>query len=159
MNQATKLETTRIFRELIDIDEIDNIKVTYRTEGGPPGKLLSEQIIFFGNGNVNFIKKDETESANLQERFLKLDRAIVRSLFNQISRGLDNYIRIEIAPFLPDSVISSITIELENKQISVYFLTYEMDRIIQNSNIPQEMAEAIKSIENISKEFVNRNNG
>ena len=156
MSQASKAEIIRKFRELVNKRQINRVKVIYGIAGGPPGMHLSEEITFFGNGNARLMRYDEARSPSIQKGIVKLEPAETLSLFEQIAQGLDSLNEAEAPIFFPDSVVSSFTIELQDKKVTVCFLSYESDRLLQNKSISKVVAQAAQSIELISQRVGSR---
>jgi hypothetical protein len=156
---SKKTEILRKYSELVNIGQIDQIKITYRVGGGPPGKLLYEEMMFLGNNDVRLIRKDEITPDFTLEGSLKLDPAETHILFSQIGRGFDNFDMSSTPIFLPDSVVSSFTIEFEDNKAAIYFLSNEVDRAVQNKAISPEIAEAHASVERISQRIIEKSHG
>ncbi|MGQ9871190.1 hypothetical protein [Leptodesmis sp.] len=95
--------------------------------------------------------------ANLpQEASAEFAPAEVQSFLAQVGQGIDSLVPRSEARFLPDSVVGSITLEVDGEQATFYFLVDEEERQGQNKPIAPAMAEAIDNFSQLSKQLLQR---
>lgn len=134
----------------IELGDDDDVKTIYRATVGPEGKRLSNEIIIYLNGNVENKINDEMKSGETKELSVKLDPKETQSLFRRIGVSLRNLSHFSQPPFLPDSLVGSITIQVGDERFTSYFLLNEKDRLLQSKPIPSELAQVIQDIQNVS---------
>jgi hypothetical protein len=93
---------------------------------------------------------------NLKSASAELAPAEVQSLLAQVGQGIDSLVPRSEARFLPDSVVGSITLEVDGEQATFYFLVDEEDRLSQNKQIAPAMAEAIDTFSHLSEQLLQR---
>jgi hypothetical protein len=151
MSESSKTDLVKGLRALVDSNNIDDISVTYKVSGGPPGDQIVQKIILSGhNSEAELSIKDEIKSKSEQKRTLKIEPEEKRSIFRQIALGVENLVSAEKAVFLPDSVIATLSIRVADKELTTHFLADERDRIIQNNPIPSEIVTVVKHFEKIT---------
>ena len=114
-------------------------RLVYRVAGGPPGKRLESVIQIGGTGDLSASLLDEMRGIGRRELTRKLPpedvtnliRAVVDSgLLEESDRG---------GPFLPDSVIASVTVESDGAAITHYFLPDKDRRAAQGKELSRPL--------------------
>jgi hypothetical protein len=151
-NLESELKTK--FVDRLNSGRIEGVKVIYRMSGGAHGEFVNEEVIISGTNDVGLKMKDETRSQMMQEFSTQIDRNNIQSLFRNIEGGMNSLVPAGKAGFLPDSLVGSITLEVDGKKSNTYyFLVDEDDRISQGKPVSPQIIEAVRGIEDISKRF------
>jgi hypothetical protein len=89
-----------------------------------------------------------------QEASREFSSVEIQALLKHIEQGIDGLVPSSEAQFLPDSVLGSITLEIDGEQATFYFLIDEDDRINQNKPIAPAIVEAIDIFSTFSQELL-----
>jgi hypothetical protein len=155
MSNLSEWEIKQKFRERVDQGDItEDIKVIYQIQGGMPSERIEEEFRLSGNGNAKVMVRDMLRSIPTQEVSVELDRDEAYSLFQKIVPGLDSLVPRSEAHFLPDSLVGSITIQIDTEETTLYFLADEEERMSQDKPITPQMAEVIQGFTEISKRLI-----
>lgn len=141
------------FVDRLNSGQIEGIKVIYRMRGGVPGESVNEEVTLSGGTNdVRLKMSDESKSQPTQEFSTQIDRSNTYSLFKDIEGGINSLVPAEEARFLPDSLVGSITLEVDGiRSNTYYFLVDEDDRVSQGKPVSPQIIEAVRGIQEISK--------
>ncbi len=114
-------------------------RLVYRVAGGPPGKRLESVIQITGTGELSASFLDEMAGIARQDRTIKLPPAEVAKLIRAVvdSGLLDE--RETGGPFLPDSVIASLTVESGGASVKHHFLRDAGRRAAQGHELSQPL--------------------
>lgn len=157
MNKQLESEVIRKFHELVERGDLaDDIKIVYCVAGGMPVERVEEELKLSGSGKAEVMVRDMLKSMPTQEVSTELGRDESQYLFQEIGRGLDSLATRSEARFLPDSLVGSITIQVEGEETTLYFLADEEERISQNKPITSQMAEAIQHVTKISHKLLKK---
>jgi hypothetical protein len=155
MSEPLESKMIRKFREHLDRESLtEDIKVVYRVAGGMPHERIEEEFRLSGKGTAKVMMRDELKAIPPQEAYGELDQAETRDLLQQIEAGLDSLVPRSEARFIPDSVVASITVEVEGEETTLYFLPEEEERLAQEKPIAPQMTEAIQRIRQISQRLL-----
>jgi len=128
----------------------DQIHFSYRAEGGIPSQRLEESFTLSGSGQALVMYREVVRSIRRREVELRLVDDEVEELFRLVSAGAGSLSTIEEAEFIPDSVVGTLTIGVEDARTTLFFLALERDRIDQDKPIAPEMNEALKRFREIT---------
>lgn len=153
MSNSIESEVIQKFRERLNQGNLAGINVTYRVSGGMPveGRIEEEFSI---SGNNLATARSVTEANLPQEATAEFAPDEVQSLLTQVGQGIDSLVPRSEARFLPDSVVGSITLEIDGEQATFYFLVDDEERQNQNQPIAPPMAEAIDTFSNLSEQLL-----
>ncbi|KOP24657.1 hypothetical protein AMR41_19970 [Hapalosiphon sp. MRB220] len=144
------------FNERIDRANLnDNVRIVYRVRGGMPHEAVDQELRVSGSGIANFMKRSVLGKTSLQELSTQLNQAESQEIFRLVKSGLDSLPTRSEARFLPDSLVGSITVEIDGEEETFYFLADEDDRVVQNKPIPLELIKAIELLTEISQRTQN----
>src|SRR5215510_7265707 len=110
MSESSKSETLELFAR--HVREQKNVLVKYEVSGGPPGERISNKMIIGEGGGVKVEVNDEMEAVT-ESRDLSVSKEEQRLILEELVRSLDIDKTLLVKSdniFLPDSVISSLTI-------------------------------------------------
>jgi hypothetical protein len=139
MKALSELEIIKKFRESIAKGAFDqDIKVTYVVSGGMPSERLEEELVLSGSGEAKVKYADRIKLTAPQEAFTSLDLTETRLVFEKVASSLDNLIPRSKARFLPDSMVGSITIEVDGKQTTLFFPVEEVSIETKDDGIMKE---------------------
>jgi hypothetical protein len=155
MSEPLESKAVQKLREYLDRESLtEDIKVVYRVAGGMPHERIEEEFRLSGGGKANTMVRDVLRSIPAQEASGELDQAETRDLLQQIESGLGSLVPRSEARFLPDSVVGSITIEVDGEQETLFFLVDEEERLAQEKAIAPQMTGAIRRISQISQRLL-----
>lgn len=157
MSKLSESEIVRKFRECVDRrTPTEDIKVIYRIAGGMPSQRVEEEFRLSGSGKAKVKARDVLRSIPPQEVSEELDQAETRDLFQKIGSSLDSLVPRSEAHFLPDSVVGSITVEVDGEEATLYFLADEEERLAQDKPISPKFTEAIQQIRKNSQRLLKK---
>jgi hypothetical protein len=155
MSNSIESEAIQKFRERLNQGNLAGINVTYRISGGMPAEGPIEEECSVSGNNLATLRS--VTGTNLpQEASAEFAPAEVQSLLTQVGQGIDSLVPRSEAQFLPDSVVGSITLDIDGEQATFYFLVEEEERQSQNKPIAPAMAEAIDTFSNLSEQLLQR---
>lgn len=152
MNQSVEGRVVDKFREHLARGDLTKIRFINRVAGGMPGEGDIEEE-FIVSGNKTAAVRAKAAGAPSEEAFSELDVADVHELFQQVSESLGDLTPREQAQFLPDSVIGSITIDVEGEQATFFYLVDAEQRQEQGVSISSKASEALEGLSRFSKKI------
>lgn len=151
MSTDKERETIKKFRDRTARGDIrDDMRITYRVSGGMPHESVHEELTLSGGGGAKAVMRDALRPMLSGEAPAKLEEAEARDIFKQVGLGLDDMVTRSEARFVPDSVVGSVTIEVEGDKTTLYFLADEEERAAQGKPLAPPVADAIKGLRKIS---------
>lgn len=155
MSKLSKSEIINKFRKGIDKEDLtEDIKVTYRIRGGMPSERIEEEFSFSGNGKAEVKRLDFLRSIPSEKVSTELDRVEIHDLFKNIDSSLDSLVSLSEAHFPPDSLVGSITIEIEGEKTTLYFLTNEEEGQARPILASSKAVESFQRIREISQRIL-----
>lgn len=130
----------------------DKIYFDYRSEGGIPSQRFEEGFKLSGSGDAWVMHHEVVRSIPRREAELKLDDNETEELFRLITAGARSLLPMEDAGFIPDSVVGTLTMEVEDAKTILFFLALERDRLDQDQMIAPEMIEALERLREITRQ-------
>jgi hypothetical protein len=155
MNNSPESKAIQKFRERLNEGNFVGINVTYRISGGMPAEGRIEEEFSVSGNNLAKIRS-VTGTSLPQEATEEFTPAEVQSLLAQVGQGIDSLVPRSEARFLPDSIVGSITLEVEGEKATFYFLIDEEERKSQNKPIAPAIAKAIDTISNLSDRLLHQ---
>jgi hypothetical protein len=83
----------------------------------------------------------------------------VQRVLTQVGQGVDSLVPRSKARFLPDSLVGSITIEVDGEEATFYFLADEEDRKRQKQPVAPAIGEAIGTFSVMSNRLLKKKGG
>jgi hypothetical protein len=138
------------FNQRVDHGNLtDDVKVIYRISGGMPYEAVEQEFIVSGSGSTNLTGRNALGSISPQT--FEINQRENQEIFGLVRSSIERLpIRSE-ARFLPDSLVGTITIEVNGEEETFYFLADEADRVVQHKPIPSDISEAIQRLTEISQ--------
>ncbi len=150
MNQSVESRVIEKFRENVARGDLDGVHIVNRIAGGMPGEgRIDEEFYISGRNQARF--RARTTGAPAEDTTSELSDAEVQRLFQQISTGVSGLVPRSQAQFVPDSVVGSITIEVDGEQATFFYLVEEEEREAQGQPMAPEMSEALDNLSTLSK--------
>ena len=160
MSEPTESEVVEQYREYMAQEEFpEDVKITYRVSGGMPSERYDEEVEPRASRQVNLSRRDVLGTAMPEEAAGELEQSEMDELLQQIGAGLDSLATRDEASFLPDSLIGTITIEVDGEEETFYFLADEEDRVAQDQPIAPEISQATKRINAMSQGLLEKAEG
>ena len=147
MSELPKSKIVELFGKYVKEDK--KVQVIYEVSGGPPGERINQKMIIGDDANVKLETNDETRPSLEKMRLIQFEETELKSLLEELASSLSKTKSLLDEPdkgFLPDSVVSSLTIKVENKTLTLHFLTDELDRKLQKKPITQELERVLEKI-------------
>jgi hypothetical protein len=122
MNAASNIEVIQKFRDNVGQGIFpEDMKVVFRIAGGLPSQRLEEEFILSGKGEANVKALDMLTSKPPKTVFANLTQEEASKAFRKIEASLSSMITRSEARFPPDSVVGSVTIEVGDENVTLYF--------------------------------------
>lgn len=157
--EYTEADMIRKFREQINRGNLENIDLIYRIAGGMPaeGRIEHEVRIVGRSGSVTVRNRSGDGSA--EEASGDIETAEFQTLLRSIDQNMDSLIPRSEAQFLPDSVVGSISIEIEGEKETYYFLVEEEPHGVQSESFAaqQPVEETMNEFSQLSQKILERN--
>jgi hypothetical protein len=150
MTQSNEERVIEKFRERLSDGDLSRIHIVNRITGGTPGEGRIEQEFWISGKNEATIRIKDA-GAPLEEASSKLKENDVHLLFQKVSKGIDSLVTREKANFIPDSVVGSITIEVDGEEATFFYLADEDEREAQKKPVSRKMKEALDKFSLFSK--------
>jgi hypothetical protein len=140
MNEGVESKVIEKFRESLSRAELsEEIRITYRVAGGMPHERLEHEVTLTGGGNAQVKMGDELKAIPPQEASGTLDLGETRDLLEQVGVSLEDLVPRSEAQFVPDSVVGSITLEIDGEETTLFFLPDEEQRVAwAEARLPDE---------------------
>jgi hypothetical protein len=157
MTGSREAKVIQKFREYVASEALpENVKVTYRVSGGMPSERVEEEFTLSSDGKATVATRDVLDTAMPQEASSELQTSEVRELLQQIGEGFEGLVTRSEASFLPDSLVGTITIEVDGEGVTLYFLADEEERQVQSKPITPQMSQAVQRIRTMSRQFLKK---
>jgi hypothetical protein len=130
----------------------DKIHFAYRAEGGMPSQRFEEGFTLSGSGHAWVMHHEVVRSIPRREAELELGNDEKEELFRLVAAGAGSLLTLEEAGFIPDSVVGTLLVEVEDARTTLFFLALERDRTDQHQPIVPEMSEALKRFREITRQ-------
>lgn len=140
MSESTESKVAEKFRKSLSAEKLpEDLRVVYRVSGGMPHERLEHEFTVTGAGRSDVRMGDELRAMAPQEASADLDLGEARDLLEQIGVSLDELVPRSEARFMPDSLVGSITIEIDGEAAEFFFLADEDQRVAAEADrLPAE---------------------
>jgi hypothetical protein len=118
-----KQPVVRTFAERVSRGKLGpDLQVIYRVAGGMPSERLEYEIKIDSVGGAKITSYDAQISRTIKHGPIASDVPEVADLFKQIVAGLHSLLPASRATFLPDALVGSITIRVDDEEETFYFV-------------------------------------
>jgi hypothetical protein len=138
------------FREAVEKGDFSKINITHKISGGTPGEGRFEEE-FYVSGYTGATLRIRSTGEPPKEISSNLKENDIRLLFEKLDKGIDSLVIRENARFIPDSMVGSVTIEVNGDQATFYYLAEEEEREAQDQPVSKKMVDTIKKFTELSK--------
>lgn len=141
----------REFSTRVERGQTSDVTVVYRVAGGMPSERRVEEVVVRGDGKVEGRLSDRLQDIPMREVSLELDEAEAAELLRTLSAGIGRLAEEAAVGFPPDSLVGSITIEVEGASVTFYFLPDEGERARHGKRLPPEATRAVERFQRLSE--------
>ena len=138
------------FNSKIVSNDLENTTIIYKVKGGAPSERIDKEIILHADGNVEItVKEDQLGIIPQYKKSTSLNDNETRNIFKEFADSIDK-LASDNSLFLPDSVLGSISIEVDNMNTIVgFFLPEENARKNQNKFVESKLSNIINKFESL----------
>jgi hypothetical protein len=149
-------DVIRQFRERVGRGVLRGIQVTYRVTGGMPAEgRVDEELRVSGDGTSTARSlSDGPGTRSPQEASARLRSQEIRQVLEQLAQGIDSLVPRSQARFVPDSLVGSITIEVDGNEETRYFLAEEDERVSQRRSLARPAADAVGQLAQVTQRLL-----
>jgi hypothetical protein len=158
MPEADKLEVLSKFRRKLADQDTEGLRVHLQIAGGMPGEQYSRQeVTLLGARRVKVLAEGADGAPGEAES--TLDEAKAYELLQKLGDGADDLVDRSEARFIPDSVVGSVTIEVDGEETTLYFLADEEEREAQRQYLSPATAEALDQLADFARRALDQGRG
>jgi hypothetical protein len=141
------------FKSKILSDDFKNARIIYRVKGGVPTERIEKEVLVNADGKVEtIINEDQLGVLSKGKKSITRKDDEIKNLFKEVTNFIDQ-LAADDSKFLPDSIIGSISIQIEDKETTIgYFLPEEEDRKVQNKFVGPNFSNVINKLESFFQE-------
>lgn len=159
-SNSTEVEMIQKFRNRLNQGNLEDINFTYRVSGGMPAEGRIEREIKISGSDHFVTVRNREGNAPPQVASGEIEATAFQNLLQKVEQNLESLIPRSEAQFVPDSVVGSISIEIDGEQETFYFLVEEEQQLEGDSEgvlISPGMAETIDAFSRLSHQILERN--
>ena len=135
MCEDEQADVLKQFRTRVAEGSLEGIRVAYRIAGGMPADERIDEVLVVSGENVATAQVFAGPRIG-QEASTPLEQDQALTLLQQIGQTVDNLVPRSKARFVPDSVVGSVTLEVEGKR-ATYFFPVEEGKGLGRAAIPK----------------------
>ncbi len=156
MTESVEERVIQRFRESVAQDSFpEGVTVTYRIVGGIPSERTEQEVVVQGNRQAVARSVNMLTTAMPREASEELSSDETRELFNQVSSDIEGLVTRENARFVPDSLVGTITIDMDGEEATFYFSVEDEDVEERARALPTEH-QALKHFDALSKRLLEK---
>lgn len=160
MNNSLEFEVINRLCERIKQQSLGkDIEINYHVFGGMPDERLEKEFKIYGNGNFKVELNDALEPSSNRLTSGTLESFETMDMLKQISDNLSKFSSYTQTNFLPDSLIESITINVDNKKTKLYFSSDQQEASRARSIGGESTFDSLKHIKDIFYDFLEKREG
>lgn len=143
------------FKSNIISDDFKGTRIIYRVKGGAPSERIDKEIVLNADGKVEtIINEDQFGVLSKGKKSISMKENEIKKFFKEVTNFMDQ-LASDDSKFLPDSVIGSLSIQIEDKETIIgYFLTEQEERKTQNKFVDPNLSDTINKLESFFKKDV-----
>jgi hypothetical protein len=143
--QTPIAEVVREFGERVRDQKWTGLALTFTISGGMPSQSRREEFRLEGTGSLNGRYRDALSAPDMREASLTLAEADAHQLLSRAASGLSKLVRQPKVTFPPDSLVGSITVDVEDRQAILYFVPEEQ-RSQRSRRLPRELRQGLDAL-------------
>jgi len=128
-----------------------DVQVVYRVAGGMPSQRVEYEIAVDSVAGARVTVYDARLAQEAKHASIPPVRLDVAGLFEQVSTGLHSLLPSARATSLPDALVGSITIRINNDEETFYFIPEEEKRRSPGKGVAPSMDRALQQFWGIAK--------
>jgi hypothetical protein len=128
-----------------------SLTVTYRVLGGMPSQRVDFTVAANPVDGIKVAAYDARVSREIKRESFTPETFNVPGLFEKLSAGLHSFASASQAAFLPDALVGSITINVDNREETFYFAPEEEKRKAHDWRVAPQADEALRQFWSIAK--------
>jgi hypothetical protein len=153
MPNAAEDEVIQKLQERVTRRELNAIEVTYRVTGGTPGeRLVDEELLIAGRNPVK--ARLRTSAAAMRESSENLATPEMEGLLLEVTGAISELIPRSQARFIPDSIVGQISVKVDGKEASFFFLADEEQAKQHGQALSPKAARALDSLARLHKRIL-----
>ena len=129
---------------------IADASLTYRAAAGPPSRRIEIEVRLAGSGDLHWRSKDEAGGGDMRDGEIRLDAAAAEALFRLAASGFNSLIPRD-QPGFRDSAVASITLEMENRTETRFFLRDSEGGSGQPTTVSADIGALVEQLEAFAK--------
>lgn len=153
--EAKELVQTALKHRLL-VGDLSEISLIFRISGGLPHQRYFEECTLSGTGTITITHEDILHAIPKLSLTSQLAKNEVLALLQDLHSALIDLPYPQEIRFLPDSVIGSLTIQLDDSSLLVYFSVDSHLQPIEDASFPASMKELIIKIRTIEQALLQR---
>jgi hypothetical protein len=142
------------FRAKVARGDTSGIKVSMQLIGGMPGERHLNRSVVIDEDRQASVRSSGDDAPEPAEARARVEDETLDEVLHKLAEGVDGLVPRSQASFLPDSLVGSITVEVDGETTELFYLADEEDRITQNKPIPPAAAEALDSVRRLSDQML-----
>jgi hypothetical protein len=142
------------FRAKVARGDISGIKVSMKLIGGMPGEQHLNRSVVIDEDRQALVRSSGDGAPEPAEARAQVEDETVEDLLRKLAEGVDGLVPRSQARFLPDSLVGSITVEVDGETTELFYLADEEDRITQDKPIPPATVEALDGLRQLSDQML-----
>jgi hypothetical protein len=142
------------FRAKVARGDRHGIKVSMQLIGGMPGEQHLNRSVVIDEDRQASVRSSGDEAPEPAEARAQVEDETVDDVLRNLAEGVDGLVPRSQARFLPDSLVGSISVEVDGETTELFYLADEEDRITQNKPIPPAAAEALDALRRLSDQML-----
>jgi hypothetical protein len=149
MPETNKQEVLARFRRKLTDGDTEGLKVRLQITGGMPGEQYARrEVTLLGTRQVE-ARAESTEGPPAEATSM-LDEEEMYELLRRLGDGADDLVERSEARFIPDSVVGSVTIEVDGEALTLFYLVDEEEREAQHQYLSPRTAEVIDRLSELA---------
>jgi hypothetical protein len=158
MPEADKREVLARFRRKLADQDTQGLRVHLQIAGGMPGEHYAREEVTLVGAQRLMARTENTEGPPAEAEST-LDEAEAYELLQKLGDGADDLVDRSEARFIPDSVVGSVTIEVDGEETTLFFLADEEEREAQRQYLSPPTAEALDRLAALARRTLQEGRG
>ncbi|MFC9872895.1 hypothetical protein [Nocardia salmonicida] len=152
MPNANEITVAREFAERVDQGQLQGMGILRRVAGGMPSQQVAAETIAMDLGPVSLRSTGGAPGAVAES----LADPEFRDVLQKLSKAVNELVPRSEARFLPDSLVGSLTIKVDDREATFYYLADEHDRERQGRILSEQAADVLGRFADIAERMRER---